>query len=373
MRRTVRELARRVVSSSTASSSSASSSATRRRALGTTLEEMNARGAHAETIAAYESSAVPHTEANTVEYLKALVKEDRVAGSALARAVHKGSGGTRPVVAAEEAAEASRKGMLASLGSIFSSTSASDAKASASTAVAAATALGSEKNPLYTQQLEPTFKAQMWRTVRTLGTAFIVLSGIGALLEDRGGMSKAILGGDSVKPQQDAHSKTTFDDVKGVDEAKAELVEIVEYLKAPEKFTKLGGKLPKGLLLVGPPGTGKTMLAKAVAGEARVPFFYSSGSEFEEMFVGVGARRVRDLFKAAKQHAPCIIFIDEIDAVGAARNPKDQQNTRMTLNQLLTEMDGFKASEGVIVLAATNTPGMLVAVASPSRPDFTRM
>ena len=372
MRRTVRELARRVVSSSTASSSSASSSATRRRALGTSLEEMNARGAHAETIAAYESGAVPHTEANTVEYLKALVKEDRVAGSALARAVHKGSGGTAPIRAAEEAAEASRKGMLASLGSIFSSTSATDAKASASTAVAAAAALGSEKNPLYTQQLEPTFKAQMWRTVRTLGTAFIVLSGIGALLEDRGGMSKAILGGDSVKPQQDAHSKTTFDDVKGVDEAKAELVEIVEYLKAPEKFTKLGGKLPKGLLLVGPPGTGKTMLAKAVAGEARVPFFYSSGSEFEEMFVGVGARRVRDLFKAAKQHAPCIIFIDEIDAVGAARNPKDQQNTRMTLNQLLTEMDGFKASEGVIVLAATNTPGMLdKALIRPGRFDRT--
>ena len=372
MRRTVRELARRVVSSSTASSSSASSSATRRRALGTSLEEMNARGAHAETIAAYESGAVPHTEANTVEYLKALVKEDRVAGSAIARAVHKGSGGTAPIRAAEEAAEASRKGMLASLGSIFSSTSATDAKASASTAVAAAAALGSEKNPLYTQQLEPTFKAQMWRTVRTLGTAFIVLSGIGALLEDRGGMSKAILGGDSVKPQQDAHSKTTFDDVKGVDEAKAELVEIVEYLKAPEKFTKLGGKLPKGLLLVGPPGTGKTMLAKAVAGEARVPFFYSSGSEFEEMFVGVGARRVRDLFKAAKQHAPCIIFIDEIDAVGAARNPKDQQNTRMTLNQLLTEMDGFKASEGVIVLAATNTPGMLdKALIRPGRFDRT--
>ena len=372
MRRTVRELARRVVSSSSASSSAASTSATRRRALGTSLEEMNARGAHAETIAAYESGAVPHTEANTVEYLKALVKEDRVAGSALARAVHKGSGGTTPVVAAEEAAEASRKGMLASLGSIFSSTSATDAKASASTAVAAAAALGSEKNPLYTQQLEPTFKAQMWRTVRTLGTAFIVLSGIGALLEDRGGMSKAILGGDSVKPQQEAHSKTTFDDVKGVDEAKAELVEIVEYLKAPEKFTKLGGKLPKGLLLVGPPGTGKTMLAKAVAGEAGVPFFYSSGSEFEEMFVGVGARRVRDLFKAAKQHAPCIIFIDEIDAVGAARNPKDQQNTRMTLNQLLTEMDGFKASEGVIVLAATNTPGMLdKALIRPGRFDRT--
>jgi ATP-dependent metalloprotease len=266
--------------------------------------------------------------------------------------------------------DAAPKGMLASLGSIFGANAGARA-ANAANAAPAVAALGSEKNPLYTQQLEPTFKAQLWRTVRTLGTAFIVLSGIGALLEDRGGMSKAILGGESVKPHQNTQT-TTFDDVKGVDEAKAELVEIVEYLKAPEKFTKLGGKLPKGLLLVGPPGTGKTMLAKAVAGEAGVPFFYSSGSEFEEMFVGVGARRVRDLFKAAKQNAPCIIFIDEIDAVGAARNPKDQQNTRMTLNQLLTELDGFKASEGVIVLAATNTPGMLdKALIRPGRFDRT--
>ena len=170
----------------------------------------------------------------------------------------------------------------------------------------------------------------------------------------------------------DAETKTKFAHVKGVDEAKGELVEIVEYLRDPAKFTRLGGKLPKGLLLVGPPGTGKTMLARAVAGEAGVPFFYTSGSEFEEMFVGVGARRVRDLFKAAKAAAPCIVFIDEIDAVGSARNPKDQQNTRMTLNQLLTELDGFRKNEGVIVLAATNTPETLdKALVRPGRFDRT--
>ena len=332
------------------------------------LAEMNARGDYAGVIASYESGRVRATERDTAEYLRALVHANRVNESALAAAVHRGATGS---AAASGTTSGGDRGMLASLGSIFARSASEGNAASDAASAGAVAALGSEKNPLYTQQLEPTFKAQLWRTVRTLGTAFIVLSGIGALLEDRGGMSKAILGGESVKPQQNAPT-TRFDDVKGVDEAKAELVEIVEYLKAPEKFTKLGGKLPKGLLLVGPPGTGKTMLAKAVAGEAGVPFFYSSGSEFEEMFVGVGARRVRDLFKAAKQNAPCIIFIDEIDAVGAARNPKDQQNTRMTLNQLLTELDGFKASEGVIVLAATNTPGMLdKALIRPGRFDRT--
>lgn len=157
--------------------------------------------------------------------------------------------------------------------------------------------------------------------------------------------------------------KITFDNVAGLDEAKEEIQEIVEFLKNPSKFTKLGGKIPKGALLVGPPGTGKTLLAKAVAGEAGVPFFTLSGSDFVEMFVGVGAARVRDLFKQAKEKAPCIIFIDEIDAIGRARGKNNSfgsnDERENTLNQLLTEMDGFGTNSGVIILAATNRADIL--------------
>ena len=162
---------------------------------------------------------------------------------------------------------------------------------------------------------------------------------------------------------KDSHVTTTFKDVAGLAEAKTEIEEIVEFLKNPARYTKLGGKIPKGALLVGPPGTGKTLLAKAVAGEAHVPFFSMSGSDFVEMFVGVGASRVRDLFKQAKEKAPCIIFIDEIDAIGRARgkNPNMGANDERenTLNQLLTEMDGFDTNSGVIILAATNRADIL--------------
>ena len=167
--------------------------------------------------------------------------------------------------------------------------------------------------------------------------------------------------------------KITFDDVAGVEEAKQELEEIIEFLRTPQKFTNLGGKIPKGILLVGPPGTGKTLLAKAVAGEAKVPFFSMSGSDFVEMFVGVGASRVRDLFAQAQEKAPCIIFIDELDALGKARgmNPLSSHDEReQTLNQLLAEMDGFETKAGVIIMAATNRPEILdPALLRPGRFD----
>ena len=168
-------------------------------------------------------------------------------------------------------------------------------------------------------------------------------------------------------------ARITFEDVAGIDEAKQELEEIVEFLKDPPKFQRLGGKIPKGCLLIGPPGTGKTLLARAIAGEANVPFFTISGSDFVEMFVGVGASRVRDMFEQAMKHAPCIIFIDDIDAVGRHRGAGlggGHDEREQTLNQLLVEMDGFDGNEGVIVIAATNRPDVLdPALLRPGRFD----
>jgi cell division protease FtsH len=170
-------------------------------------------------------------------------------------------------------------------------------------------------------------------------------------------------------------ASVTFEDVAGVDEAKQDLQEIVEFLRDPGKFQRLGGRIPRGVLLVGPPGTGKTLLARSVAGEANVPFFTISGSDFVEMFVGVGASRVRDMFEQAKKNAPCIIFIDEIDAVGRHRGAGlggGNDEREQTLNQLLVEMDGFEANEGVILIAATNRPDVLdpgPAASGPLRPS----
>ncbi|WP_440223208.1 ATP-dependent zinc metalloprotease FtsH [Dokdonella sp. MW10] len=188
-----------------------------------------------------------------------------------------------------------------------------------------------------------------------------------------GGRGAMSFGRSRAKLQGEDQVKITFADVAGCDEAKEEVTELVDFLRDPSKFTKLGGKIPRGVLMVGSPGTGKTLLAKAIAGEAKVPFFSISGSDFVEMFVGVGAARVRDMFEQAKKHAPCIIFIDEIDAVGRHRGAGlggGHDEREQTLNQLLVEMDGFEGSEGVIVIAATNRPDVLdPALLRPGRFD----
>jgi cell division protease FtsH len=188
-----------------------------------------------------------------------------------------------------------------------------------------------------------------------------------------GGRGAMGFGRSKAKLLTEAKGRITFDDVAGIDEAKDELAEIVEFLKDPGKFQRLGGKIPKGALLVGPPGTGKTLLARAIAGEANVPFFSISGSDFVEMFVGVGASRVRDMFEQAKKNAPCIIFIDEIDAVGRHRGAGlggGNDEREQTLNQLLVEMDGFESNEGIILIAATNRPDVLdPALLRPGRFD----
>lgn len=192
-------------------------------------------------------------------------------------------------------------------------------------------------------------------------------------MQQGGGKGAMSFGRSRAKLLNEDQTKATFADVAGCDEAKEEVAELVEFLRDPGKFQKLGGKIPRGVLMVGPPGTGKTLLAKAIAGEAKVPFFSISGSDFVEMFVGVGASRVRDMFEQAKKHAPCIIFIDEIDAVGRHRGAGlggGHDEREQTLNQLLVEMDGFEGGEGVIVIAATNRPDVLdPALLRPGRFD----
>ena len=202
-----------------------------------------------------------------------------------------------------------------------------------------------------------------------LGIAFFALRQV----QKSGGGGAMGFGKSKAKMLTERQGRVTFDDVAGIDEAREELEEIVEFLKDPQRFSKLGGQIPKGALLVGSPGTGKTLLARAIAGEAGVPFFTISGSDFVEMFVGVGASRVRDMFEQAKKNAPCIVFIDEIDAVGRSRghglgNSNDERE--QTLNQLLVEMDGFEANEGIIIIAATNRPDVLdPALLRPGRFD----
>jgi len=223
---------------------------------------------------------------------------------------------------------------------------------------------------------KPPRKESLLMTILVSWFPFLLLIGVWIFFmrQMQGGGNKALSFGKSrAKLLTEDQQKVTFKDVAGIDEAKEELQEVIEFLKDPKKFQKLGGKIPKGVLLMGPPGTGKTLLARAIAGEADVPFFTISGSDFVEMFVGVGASRVRDLFDQGKKHAPCIIFIDEIDAVGRHRGAGlggGHDEREQTLNQLLVEMDGFESHESVILIAATNRPDVLdPALMRPGRFD----
>ncbi|HEV2357642.1 MAG TPA: ATP-dependent zinc metalloprotease FtsH, partial [bacterium] len=224
--------------------------------------------------------------------------------------------------------------------------------------------------------VEPRSRSSMWPNLLTTMLPFIVLVGLWMLMlrQAQSGSNQAMSFGKSrARLHTEAKTRVTFEDVAGVDEAKEELEEIIEFLRHPKKFQALGAKIPRGVLLVGPPGSGKTLLAKAIAGEAGVPFFSISGSEFVEMFVGVGASRVRDLFEQAKKSAPCLVFIDEIDAVGRQRGAGlggGHDEREQTLNQLLVEMDGFDPNAGIIVIAATNRPDILdPALLRPGRFD----
>lgn len=223
---------------------------------------------------------------------------------------------------------------------------------------------------------KPEDQSPLWQSILISWFPMLLLIGVWIFFmrQMQGGGGKAMSFGKSrAKLLNEDQKKVTFKDVAGIEEAKEELEEIINFLKEPKKFTRLGGKIPKGVLLVGPPGTGKTLLAKAIAGEAEVPFFSISGSDFVEMFVGVGASRVRDLFTQGKKNAPCIIFIDEIDAVGRHRGAGlggGHDEREQTLNQLLVEMDGFESNEGVILIAATNRPDVLdPALLRPGRFD----
>ncbi len=232
----------------------------------------------------------------------------------------------------------------------------------------------SKDNIIYSHEQAP--KTSIWTTLLTSFLPFLLLIGFMffMLQQTQGGGSRVMQFGKSrARMLTDDKKRVTFADVAGVDEVKEELEEVVEFLKHPKKYTDLGAKIPKGVLLYGPPGTGKTLLARAIAGEAGVPFFSISGSDFVEMFVGVGASRVRDLFEQAKKNAPCIVFIDEIDAVGRQRGAGlggGHDEREQTLNQLLVEMDGFSVNEGIIIVAATNRPDILdPALLRPGRFD----
>lgn len=234
-----------------------------------------------------------------------------------------------------------------------------------------ATGTGAKDSPLYVV-VEDSIGSTLFKWVKFFlyfGLVAWLVSMVFTFAVEATGAIKKVSGTQNNEAQPQ-HQTVRFSDVHGCEEAKEELQELVEFLKAPEKFSSLGGKLPKGVLLIGPPGTGKTLLARAVAGESGVPFFFMSGAEFDEIYVGVGAKRVRDLFGNARAKAPAIIFIDELDAIGSKRNERDPAYVKQSLNQLLTELDGFTQETGVVIIAATNFPQLLdKALTRPGRFD----
>ena len=326
------------------------------------LRALNAAGEYHAVQTWYEQFVAKNVSQNTAngasntaiaaEYQSAMQRMGRDISTTIQTSIAKSTGGT----AGSRSASSFQSGVTATNPLFVSMTNASGG------------AFGSSKPT-------GTVGPMLVKLASNIVVVFIVVSFLGVLLDDKGLRGPGSpFGGSNTKVAQESspdQNNVSFDDVKGCDEAKEELEEVVEFLKNPDKFTRLGGTLPRGVLLMGPPGTGKTLLAKAVAGEANVPFFYASGSQFEEMYVGVGAKRIRDLFDAAKaKKTPCIIFLDEIDAVGGSRKLKDQSALKMTLNELLVQMDGFENNSGIIVIGATNFSSSLdKALLRPGRFD----